>query len=322
MCTCENSCNCNGSENIVNIIGKTGATGATGATPTIQAGDTTTLTPGDPAVVTLVSLGSNSYQYNFSIPAGEPGSDGTNGTNGWTPVPAIISDGERRVIQIVDWTGGSGTKPSIVNQFIGATGIVSTAAAAVDIRGAAGAAATGGVPIGASISYCGTTDLNPDPDTGAIYFLEDGRSLLRADYPTLFSRIGTLFGAADSLHFNIPLSTGRIDIMLDASVTALNTVGKTTGSRTSTIGATNLPVSPPWALSDPGHTHTMNNFTNVVRGAGPAGIGPNIGSGFQFSTVSINSATTGITLSSNSGGGQALSVLNPVIVKNKLIRVL
>jgi microcystin-dependent protein len=322
MCTCENSCNCNGSENIVNIIGKTGATGATGATPTIQAGDTTTLTPGDPAEVTLVSLGNNSYQYNFSIPAGEPGSDGTNGTNGWTPVPAIISDGERRVIQIVDWTGGSGTKPSIVNQFIGATGIVSTVAAAVDIRGAAGSAATGGVPIGASISYCGTTDLNPDPETGAIYFLEDGRSLLRADYPVLFSRIGTLFGAADSLHFNIPLSTGRIDITVDTSVTAINTVGKTTGSRTVTIGATNLPVSPPWAATGGDHNHTLNNFTAMVRSGGPAGLGLALGSGIQITTLTMNSANANVSMGNNTGGGQAMTVLNPVIVKNKLIRVL
>jgi hypothetical protein len=75
--------------------------------------------------------------------SGTPGADGEDGLNGWTAVPAVVSDGARRVIQIVDWTGGTGTKPSVVNQFVGSSGIVSSAAAAVDIRGATGASGSG-----------------------------------------------------------------------------------------------------------------------------------------------------------------------------------
>jgi hypothetical protein len=72
--------------------------------------------------------------------SGTPGADGD---DGWAPILSVVTDGARRVLQIVDWTGGTGTKPSVVNQFIGASGIVSTAAAAVDIRGAAGPAGSG-----------------------------------------------------------------------------------------------------------------------------------------------------------------------------------
>lgn len=71
--------------------------------------------------------------------AGTAGGDGSNGTLGWTPVLSVVSDGSRRVYQIVDWVGGTGTKPSTTNQFIGPSGIVGTAAAAVDIRGTTGA---------------------------------------------------------------------------------------------------------------------------------------------------------------------------------------
>ena len=66
---------------------------------------------------------------------------GAAGTNGWSPTPAIVADGERRVYRIT-WTGGTGTAPD--DGYIGTTGIVDTAAAAVDIRGPAGPAGPAG----------------------------------------------------------------------------------------------------------------------------------------------------------------------------------
>lgn len=73
---------------------------------------------------------------------GDTGNTGAAGTNGWTPVLSIVSDGERRVQQVVDWTGGSGTKPT-TGQYVGASGLTATLASAVDIRGAAGAGGAG-----------------------------------------------------------------------------------------------------------------------------------------------------------------------------------
>jgi len=60
-------------------------------------------------------------------------------TNGWAPVLAIESDGERRVFAVT-WAGGTGTAPA--DGYVGAAGIVALIADAVDVRGAAGAAAT------------------------------------------------------------------------------------------------------------------------------------------------------------------------------------
>ena len=60
------------------------------------------------------------------------------GPRGWTPVVAVVTDGARSVLRITDWTGGEGSKPTVTG-FIGATGIVATAALAVDIRGSIGA---------------------------------------------------------------------------------------------------------------------------------------------------------------------------------------
>ncbi|MBC6444632.1 MAG: tail fiber protein [Alphaproteobacteria bacterium GM202ARS2] len=59
------------------------------------------------------------------------------GQDGWSPVLATVVDGERRVLQVTDWTGGTGTKPT-TGQYVGLSGLVATAAMAQDIRGPAG----------------------------------------------------------------------------------------------------------------------------------------------------------------------------------------
>lgn len=89
------------------------------------------------------------------------GAVGTDGTNGYSPILAVVTDNTRRVLQITDWTGGTGTKPA--TGYIGATGIVTNIANAVDIRGAAGSNGTNGTN-GATIIY-GTT--NPTSGIGA-----------------------------------------------------------------------------------------------------------------------------------------------------------
>lgn len=63
---------------------------------------------------------------------------GVAGDDGWSPVFGLVTDGERRVLQLVDWVGGEGTKPS-TGQYIGPTGLVATPAEAVDLRGSQGA---------------------------------------------------------------------------------------------------------------------------------------------------------------------------------------
>lgn len=72
-------------------------------------------------------------------PGGAAGADGADGLNGWSPILATATDGERRVLQVVDWTGGTGAKPA-TGSYIGPAGLVATMAAAVDIRGAVGPA--------------------------------------------------------------------------------------------------------------------------------------------------------------------------------------
>jgi len=63
---------------------------------------------------------------------------GMRGAQGWTPILAVVEDGLRRVHQVVDWTGSTGTKP-VTGLYVGATGLVANIADAKDIRGGVGA---------------------------------------------------------------------------------------------------------------------------------------------------------------------------------------
>ena len=96
-----------------------------------------------------IGSGSSSlWNINFAGELGTPGtpgtdgSPGTDGDDGWSPVLAVVTDSARRVHQVIDWTGGTGTKPT-AGEYGGAAGLVATAALAVDIRGAAGADGSG-----------------------------------------------------------------------------------------------------------------------------------------------------------------------------------
>lgn len=65
------------------------------------------------------------------------------GDKGWSPRFAVVSDSDRRVLQLVAWVGGEGAAPGGLGEFVGPTGMVATAAEAVNIRGATGASGAG-----------------------------------------------------------------------------------------------------------------------------------------------------------------------------------
>ena len=60
----------------------------------------------------------------------------SNGQDGWSPTLAIAQDGERDVLQLTVWIGGSGNPPAV--GYIGATGFVNDIADGINIRGAKG----------------------------------------------------------------------------------------------------------------------------------------------------------------------------------------
>lgn len=159
------ACDCNDEPVINNIIGEKGADGNNGWTPIVSSptvlgkkvlkvtgwfGGTGTPPTSNVYVYSGGYTADSSLATDFTGPQGSTGNTGAAGNNGWTMVPSVVvdpGDTSRYVIQIVDYTGGSGTKPNITNQFIGAAGIVNTASAAVNVRGAQGAQGPAGTTL-------------------------------------------------------------------------------------------------------------------------------------------------------------------------------
>ena len=110
-----------------------------------------------------------------------------------------------------------------------------------------------------------------------------GAAVSRTTYAALFAIIGTTFGVGDgSTTFNLPNYTNRMPYG--------TTIGATGGSADAVVVShTHTAVS---SVSDPGHTHTNNAIT--YGGGGPAA---SSGGSNLPTTATINSATTGISVS-------------------------
>jgi microcystin-dependent protein len=102
------------------------------------------------------------------------------------------------------------------------------------------------VPVGGVIDYPSATAPN------ANYHLADGTAISRAIYPTLFTLVGTTFGAGDGVTtFNIPNYTDKM------SIAAGNLYA---------LAATGGSVAGALAITDPGHTHIQNAHNHTDAG--------------------------------------------------------
>lgn len=75
---------------------------------------------------------------------GDKGDVGTNGSNGWSPNFRLVARGDDSVLQLFEWIGGTGTKPTITG-YLSGTGIVSNILNATNIRGLQGVQGIQGV---------------------------------------------------------------------------------------------------------------------------------------------------------------------------------
>lgn len=65
---------------------------------------------------------------------GDTGISGLNGSNGWCPLIVVVARGFDKVLQLKDWIGGTGDKPTTLG-YLGDGEIVSNITNAVNIRG-------------------------------------------------------------------------------------------------------------------------------------------------------------------------------------------
>lgn len=102
--------------------------------------------------------------------------------------------------------------------------------------------------IGEIIAYAGTT--SPDDN----WLPCDGSSLLRVDYPDLFTVIGTTYGSVDGNHFNLPDLQGRTPAGAGSgSGLSAVAVGDVYGEENHVLTVSELASH---SHNDAGHSHT------------------------------------------------------------------
>lgn len=170
-------------------------------------------------------------------------------------------------------------------------------------------------PSGSIMMYAGAS-----APTGWLFC--DGSSVLRANYPDLFTAISTAFGSVDGTHFTLPDMRGKtaIGVGTGAGLTA-RSLADTGGEETHVLttgelAAHNHTVN----ITDPGHTHIERTGT---AGGTPIAIAATTGDGTtnNDSYQTTKSNTTGITAASvNNGSGTAHNNMQPFVALNYMIK--
>jgi len=140
----------------------------------------------------------------------------------------------------------------------------------------------------------------------------DGRSLLKNNYPNLFSIIAYSFGGSGD-SFNLPNTSGRVI----ASVNNTHTLGQTIGEESHTLSISEIPGHTHIGTTDTSglHTHTSNaigNTLGLITSDGHSSMNASINDTNNYepnlynppAQLSINSAGTHThTFTTNSAGG-------------------
>jgi microcystin-dependent protein len=175
------------------------------------------------------------------------------------------------------------------------------------------------------------------------WHLCDGSPLSRADCPDLFSVLGVAYGDGDgSTTFNLPDLRGNTVIGASGSH-ALGTRG---GAESVTLSESQLPVHTHTASVDisgisatsvlnatsqgPGLPYPSNNATLCHTGSGgPSGNMYQTTSGDATDLVPLNTksvlttvgGTAAATVNNSTGGGSAVSIMQPYLVINYIIKL-
>jgi microcystin-dependent protein len=178
------------------------------------------------------------------------------------------------------------------------------------------------IPLAGGMDYWATSAPNSS------FAFPIGQAISRTTYATLFTLVGTSFGSGDgTTTFNLPNKTERVSVM-KASSSALLTptyfggnstvIGATGGLESHVLTTSEMPQHS-HGYSDPGHSHTQ-----VYQGTASPGIQGG-GGGYTIvgSLLSTSTGSSGVNITiNNTGGGNAHSIVPPMIVCNYIMRVI
>jgi hypothetical protein len=139
----------------------------------------------------------------------------------------------------------------------------------------------------------------------------DGTTFASSIYPALALILGSTTLPDSKGRFRATLNQGTARITSGTSTGGVdgNTAYASGGSQTTTLSSQNMPPIP---ITDPGHTHTLNNGTLVYRQTGALSLQGGGSAAVNTNTLTIASAATGISAGSTSPTN--FSALPPVYI--------
>lgn len=140
----------------------------------------------------------------------------------------------------------------------------------------------------------------------------DGRLLSIAQNSALFALLGTTYGGDGETTFALPDLRGRVPMGRgNGPGLTPRSLGQKTGAETNTLTLANMPA----------HNHTVNAVAEDGNQSTPEG---NLPAGTkvldtEYSDASASTATMNTSMINNSGGGQAVNNVQPVLVLRYII---
>ncbi len=210
-------------------------------------------------------------------------------------------------VAIVATDSGGNTNLSIDAKGSGTITIGGTSTGAVSIPSL--------VPPGSMVAYAGSS-----APTG--WLLCFGQSVLRTDYPALFTAIGVTFGSVDGTHFTLPDMRGRVAAGVDnMGGSAANRLGS--GATGGITGSAVLAASG----GQQSHTMTSSELVAHTHGAGsfkvtiPTNVTTGASAGLSNTTDAGTSTDISVTGTSDSTGSTtAFNTVAPTLVLNYIIK--
>ena len=228
--------------------------------------------------------------------------EGNAGKNGWSPVISVVTSGNNCFLRLVNWAGGTGTKPTIDtnNNYIGTTGLVAIGSA-VNIRGLQGLAGNG---IASSsydsgngkilLTFSDTTTFETGDLRGA-----QGVSIVNVIYDTVEQEMTITFSDESTSIISFPIPEGNSGWAPVFEADNTTTVGKYFLKIIDYVGGTGSKPNLPTDTNErfiglTGYTNAASAFD--FRGSiGPDGVGISsiaYDSGTGILTFTLTDATT------------------------------
>lgn len=212
------------------------------------------------------------------------GTGGKSGYDGWTPVFALVQDGERDIIRIINWTGGGGVKPA--TGYLGPSGIVGNISQAVNIRGNQGELGQSGEDgfdgKSATIEIGNTTTLPAGSFATVENIGSDINAILEFGIPQGIPGSGGGSGGSSIINATASISTINFSIIApdartDPAILVFTAPAPYSASYNFTLNGNNItvkshngePINKPWIKNEKVNLLYLNGFLYFNQGSDP-----------------------------------------------------